>query len=127
MSSFNPKANTYRLVLSTVVVPMIFMLGGCASMSAQSKNTTAGAGANAGDVTRGRMRAPLCMSCHGAQGISTEGSYPNLAGQKETYLMDALHEYKNGARKNAIMNAMAAPLSPKNIEDLAAFFSGLPP
>ncbi|HUW98653.1 MAG TPA: cytochrome c [Acidiferrobacter sp.] len=114
------KRSTYRFVLGTVAIPMIITLGGCARMSVQSKNT-------ASDVTRGRIRAPLCMSCHGARGISTKASYPNLAGQNEAYLINALHEYKDGTRKNPIMDAMAAPLSSKNITDLAAFFSSLPP
>lgn len=80
-----------------------------------------------GDAATGRKWAPLCMSCHGAHGISTQPSYPNLAGQKEAYLIDAMHEYKNGMRKNPTMVAMAAPLSSQVIADLAAFFSSLHP
>ncbi|MBW4047838.1 MAG: cytochrome c [Proteobacteria bacterium] len=96
------------------------------SQSTQQKSVSTNATA-AGDVATGRKWAPLCMSCHGAHGISTEETYPNLAGQKEAYLINAMHEYKNGMRKNPTMVAMAAPLSAQVIADLAAFFSSLSP
>jgi cytochrome c553 len=35
-------------------------------------------------------------------------------------------EYKTGERKNPIMAPFAASLSPKDTEDLAAYFSQLP-
>ena len=40
-----------------------------------------------------------CVGCHGANGISAEGtSYPNLAGQKEAYIVKALNAYKEIGR-----------------------------
>ena len=97
-----------------------------ASRSTQEKPAATDATA-AADVATGRKWAPLCMSCHGAHGVSTEEIYPNLAGQKEAYLINAMHEYKNGMRKNPTMMAMVAPLSAPVIADLAAFFSSLSP
>ncbi|WP_112486919.1 cytochrome c [Thiomonas sp. X19] len=94
------------------------------SQAAQQKPLATAA---VGDVARGQNWAPLCMSCHGAHGISTEQIYPNLAGQKETYLINAMHEYKNGMRLNPTMVAMASPLDSQVIADLAAFFSSLKP
>lgn len=47
MNSLNSKRNTYRFVFSTVALPMILMLGGCAGMSTQDKNTAIGAGVGA--------------------------------------------------------------------------------
>lgn len=81
----------------------------------------------AGNIEAGRAKAAMCMSCHGAQGISAVPSYPNLAGQKEAYLAKALHEYKDGQRKDPTMKAMAAPLSDADINNLAAYFSSLKP
>jgi cytochrome c553 len=46
------------------------------------------------------------------------------AGRQQHYLVKALKDYKSGARKNAIMAPMAANLSTRDIEDLAAYFSG---
>jgi cytochrome c553 len=49
---------------------------------------------------------------------------PKLAGQHEAYLLKQLTEFKSGARKGTVMNGMAAPLSPDDMKNLAAYFSG---
>jgi cytochrome c553 len=81
--------------------------------------------AAAGDVAAGKARAATCLACHGVNGIGTQPIYPNLAGQKEAYLVQALKGFKSGERKNAIMNAMAAALSDSDIENLAAYYGSL--
>ena len=42
-------------------------------------------------------------------------------------LIDALNEYKNDARKYPTMNAQAHSLTEQQIEDIAAYLSGLAP
>ena len=49
---------------------------------------------------------------------------PDMAGQKEQYLVESLKAYKSGARDNAMMKPMVASLSDADIENLAAYFSG---
>ncbi len=71
--------------------------------------------------------ARLCTSCHGSDGIGVSPMYPTLAGQHESYLIRALREYQTGYRKNPIMNAMAASLTPAEIRTVAAYFSHLRP
>ena len=88
---------------------------------------SSGAAMAAGDIQAGKAKAAMCMSCHGAQGISAVPTYPNLAGQKEAYLVKALKEYKDGQRSNAIMKAMVAPLSAADINNIAAYYSSLKP
>ncbi|MEJ2632621.1 MAG: cytochrome c [Acidihalobacter sp.] len=88
---------------------------------------SSGAAMAAGNIQAGKAKAAMCMSCHGAQGISAVPTYPNLAGQKEAYLVKALKEYKDGQRQDATMKAMAAPLSAADIQNLAAYFSSLKP
>jgi cytochrome c553 len=94
--------------------------------------------AHAGDKVRGEQLAKekACASCHGADfNTPTDPSYPKLAGQYEDYLYKALLQYKRGAagdksqalsRNNAIMGALAAPLSNKDKSDLAAYLASLP-
>ncbi|GGX56160.1 hypothetical protein GCM10007392_24940 [Saccharospirillum salsuginis] len=56
--------------------------------------------------------------------------YPNLAGQKEQYLISALKAYKSQERKGgnaAVMWGLAAGLSEQDIEDLAAYYASLEP
>ena len=79
----------------------------------------------AGDAAAGKARAQTCAGCHGADGIGTQPNFPNLKGQKEEYLKTALKAFKDGSRKNSIMNGMAGTLSDADIDNLAAYFSSL--
>ena len=81
--------------------------------------------ASAGDIAAGKKKSLACAGCHGADGISVVPTYPNLAGQKEQYLILTLKGFRDGSRKNAIMNPMAKPLTDEDIENLAAFYSSL--
>lgn len=72
----------------------------------------------------------VCGACHGAAGISPAGSdtVPNLAGQKKTYMVNALKAYRSGqGRDNLIMSSMARSLSDQDIDDFAAHFASLRP
>lgn len=66
-----------------------------------------------------------CAACHGTQGISVAPIYPNLAGQKEQYLITQLNAFKSGQRVNPIMNPMAKTLSGIDIANIAAYLSSL--
>ena len=72
----------------------------------------------------GQEKSRVCAACHGADGNSATPDFPRLAGQHYDYLVKALSDYKAGERKNAIMAPQAANLSKRDIEDLAAYFSG---
>ncbi len=77
----------------------------------------------AGDPTAGKAKSATCAACHNADGNSAVAQYPKLAGQSANYLVKQLQEYKSGARANPIMAGMVAPLSPQDMEDLAAYFA----
>ena len=79
-----------------------------------------------GDAAAGKDKAQTCAACHGANGISTSDQFPILAGQYKDYIIQALHEYKDGQRNNPIMKGMASGLSDDDIRNLAEYFSGLP-
>lgn len=88
---------------------------------------SAAAQAPAPNPDAGRARATtVCAACHGANGISVSDTIPNLAGQKQAYLGAQLNALKSGARKNALMNAIATQLSAEDIANLAAYFASLP-
>jgi cytochrome c553 len=80
----------------------------------------------AGNAARGKQKAAPCAACHGDGNKTLNDTYPKLAGQYPDYLSKALHEYKNGKRKNPIMGAQAAPLDDQDIADLAAYFAAQP-
>lgn len=76
-----------------------------------------------GNPEAGKQKSASCAACHGPDGNSPTPTFPRLAGQHEDYMVRALQDYKSGARKNAIMNGMAAPLSDRDMLDLAAYYA----
>jgi cytochrome c553 len=79
----------------------------------------------AGNAESGKQKSQTCAACHGPDGNHpTTPDFPRLAGQHPDYLLKALHDYKSGARKNPIMAGQVANLSPEDMADLAAYFSG---
>lgn len=76
------------------------------------------------DIGAGKKRAAACFACHNADGISKIPGTPHLAGQERSYLESALRAYRDGqTRQNPTMNAMAKPLSDRDIANIAAYFS----
>ncbi len=66
-----------------------------------------------------------CVACHGALGQSNYTYFPNLAGQKKTYIVNQLKAFRDGTRSDPWMTPMALPLSDKEIDELARFYSQL--
>ena len=93
-----------------------------AMVSTLAMNGTALA-AGPGDAAAGKEKSALCVACHGTDGNSEQTIYPILAGQYRDYLVQALKDYKNGGRNNAIMKGFAAGLSDEDILNLAAYYS----
>ncbi len=79
-----------------------------------------------GDADAGKAKAAICGACHGAAGISSSPTYPNLAGQNDAYLVKQLKDFKSGVRTDIMMAPMAANLSEQDMADLAAYYSDLP-
>ncbi|RCS58689.1 c-type cytochrome [Parvibium lacunae] len=94
---------------------------------------TASLGAMAADKAAGQKLADAqCAACHAKVtgndkdwNVPLDPSYPKLAGQKQDYLLQALKDYKSGARKNAIMAGQVEKLSKKDLENLSAYFASL--
>ena len=76
-------------------------------------------------IGRGATLGQRCAICHGPTGVSRADS-PNLAGQYASVIYKELHDFKSGARVNAVMTPFAEPLSDQDILDLAAYYSYLP-
>ena len=96
-----------------------------ATLSAIILVTTTSVAVAGGNAAAGKAKAATCNACHGANGISAIPNYPNLAGQKEAYVVKQLKAFKDGSRKDPTMKAMAAPLSNADMANLAAHFAGL--
>lgn len=72
----------------------------------------------------GKTKAMTCSACHGMDGNSVANpEWPSLAGQHASYIVAQLKAFKAGERKNVNMNAMAAPLSEEDMQDIADYYS----
>jgi cytochrome c553 len=70
---------------------------------------------------------PPCLACHGRGGREI---FPRLAGQQAPYIVNQLKLWQRGLRDDSVTGAIMAPiarrLSPRQIEDVAAYFATLP-
>ncbi len=83
-----------------------------------------GANALASSLEIGKEKSAVCMACHGAQGVSANPIWPNLAGQHQAYLMKQLHDFKKGElRHSPVMSPFVAALTDEEIEAIAYFYS----
>ena len=78
-----------------------------------------------GDAAAGRRSASACAGCHGSAGISANDTWPTLAGQHAAYLVRILTAFKTGDQKDVAMTPLAQALTVEDIQNLAAFYSGL--
>lgn len=69
----------------------------------------------------------ICAPCHGLNGISMTPLWPNLAGQKNQYMVIQLQAFKKGDRKNNIMEPIAKNLSDQDMDNVANYYSGQKP
>jgi glyoxylase-like metal-dependent hydrolase (beta-lactamase superfamily II) len=68
----------------------------------------------------------FCSACHGPDGVSSDGAYPNLAGQKYDYLAKSLKAYQTQQRYDPYMSEIEF-VTPEEIEALARHYSALKP
>jgi cytochrome c553 len=102
--------------IQTRILTIVFAVGGLFSQPVL-----------AGDAAAGKAKSATCSACHGSNGISMIPMYPNLAGQKEQYLVLQMKAFRDGERKNMVMSPMASGLSDIVIADLSAYYASLDP
>ena len=103
---------------ATAAASMAALLGMSAAHAAEP------AKASKPDLAAGEAKATqVCAACHTADGSRGLSANPILQGQHPEYLAKQLHEFKSAARKNAIMQGMAAPLTEEDIRNLSAFYA----
>ena len=76
------------------------------------------------DLAKGQaLSTSVCAACHTNDGSRGIAANPILQGQHPEYLAKQLAEFKAGKRENAIMRAMATPLSEADMRNVAAFYA----
>ncbi len=68
----------------------------------------------------------VCKECHNPDGNSTVAEYPRLGGQQAAYLYKQLRDFRDGRRKNVIMQALTQDLGDRELADVSAHFSVQP-
>ena len=68
-------------------------------------------------------KGAICTNCHGANGVATDRSWPDLTGQSKEYLVNSLKAYKDGTRTNVVMSALAKDLSDADMDNLAGYYA----
>ncbi len=105
-----------------------FLLSGFLFASAAALAAEAPAVAAKPDLAKGStLSSQTCGACHTADGSRGAATNPILQGQHAEYLAKQLHDFKDGKRKNAIMQGMAAPLTDEDIRNVAAFYASKAP
>ncbi len=90
----------------------------CLTLSSTAAN------ANGKHYGEARYKA-VCAACHGQEGYSNTDRFPNLAGQKEAYLIKQLEDFKTGRRVDPVMKSFSEMLSPKEIKAISKYLSEL--
>lgn len=71
----------------------------------------------------GANKTAACASCHGLGGEGNAAqAYPRLAGLSPPYVVHQLESFKDGTRRNTIMQPIAASLSQQDMADAAAWY-----
>ena len=111
-------ADAHRAAILTGMVFLISPLGPAGNLSAQSQSDNQAAPPAA---------AIACMTCHGQEGNSINPLWPSLAGQKPVYLANQIISYRDGVRKNPVMEPLVSHLSDQDVDELAEWYGGQTP
>jgi cytochrome c553 len=81
-------------------------------------------------IARGGIPAqqvPACLSCHGAEALARNPSWPSLQGQHPSYLEAQLQSWHDGTRgggpSNGVMQTIAQRLTPEQMREVSAWFA----
>lgn len=91
-----------------------------------------GSAAIAGEVSReltplqrGRGKAQLCTRCHGRLGMARAAQARKWPGTVAEFVEFNLLQFRSGKRIQAVMNAVAGPLSDIDIQDVAIWYQSM--
>ena len=101
-------------------LPVLLILAGCSEE--QSPQPAAA------DVEAGKAFIQAhCTGCHTMEGGGKTDEIPNLAGQPQEYLVEAMNAYREGTRKHSALKGLISGTSDADVKNIAAYFAGLPP
>jgi cytochrome c553 len=81
-----------------------------------------------GDAKMGEAKSFTCTACHGQRGerhVVGPPGMPRIGGMDVRRIEQSLKAYRAGERYHPLMQILLWTMSDKDIEDLAAYYSGL--
>lgn len=79
------------------------------------------------DLVAGKAIAEAeCSDCHGMDGRGENPDIPNLAAQSSSYLVAAMHAYRDGGRVHAALQDMTSGMSAADIVNIAGYYASQP-
>jgi cytochrome c553 len=80
------------------------------------------------DLVAGKVIAENdCSDCHGIDGRGETAEIPNIAAQSVSYLVEAMHAYRDGGRLHAALQDMTTGMSESDITNIAGYYASQPP
>jgi cytochrome c553 len=76
-------------------------------------------------IKSGEKKSMVCTACHGVVN-SNNPEWPNLSQQSTRYLIEQLHAFRDGTRKNALMSPQAMGLSDIDIIEISKYYNSIP-
>ncbi len=106
---------------------LVLVLVGCGERKEPTSPAVA-AKAPVADINAGKAYAERsCRGCHGMDGKGAGPAIPNLAAQREGYLLASLKEYKEGKRHHTGLRDLAKKMTDADMRDIAAYYAAQPP
>ncbi|MDR3391489.1 MAG: c-type cytochrome [Sulfuriferula sp.] len=111
-------------MMNTVTIGLVLALttiaAGCTTTDSSRNLADAGVPGKA-------LAQQVCSICHGADGNSTNPTFPKLAGQQESYLIGQLTDFRSHGRSDPAgseyMWGISRHLTDVQIQQLAAYFA----
>lgn len=76
------------------------------------------------DAERGEELAATCLACHAEGAPPTVPPAPKLLRQRQSYMVFALADFRDGGRESPIMGPLLEGMSDQDLRDLSAYLSG---
>lgn len=114
--------------ISWILLPLCLLASPLASAQSPErlKSLLAEPGSRNAAMEAGRKASTFCANCHGADGNSKLPEVPNLASQNPIYLLNQVHKFYTGERKDQWMEPAIKLLSDSERLNITVFYSQMP-
>lgn len=76
-------------------------------------------------IEAGKKASFFCVNCHGDDGVSKIPEVPNLGGQNPVYLLEQIHKFGSGERKDQFMQGLIKVLKDDERAQIALMYGSV--